>query len=57
MENSNPKDSVAESSSGGGDSAVLDILWAEERGNAHAETMRLRERGKRMARFIHYFTR
>lgn len=40
-----------------GDGAVMDLLWAEERGNAHAETMRLRERGKRMARFIHYFTR
>jgi hypothetical protein len=40
-----------------GEGAVMDMLWAEERGNAHAETMRLREKGKRMARFIHYFTR
>lgn len=32
-------------------------MWAEERGNAHAETMRLRERNRRMARFIHHFTR
>lgn len=39
------------------DGAVMDMLWQEERGNAHAETMRLREKGKRMARFIHYFTR
>lgn len=31
--------------------------WVDERGNAHAETMRLRERGRKMARFIHYFTR
>ena len=46
---------AAPSSSGEG--VMLDLLWAEERGNAHAETMRLREQGKRMARFIHYFTR
>lgn len=32
-------------------------LWAEESGNAHAETLRLREKNKRMARFIHHFTR
>jgi hypothetical protein len=32
-------------------------LWAEERGNAHAETLRLRDQAKIMARFIHYFTR
>lgn len=37
-------------------SAVAD-LWAEEKGNAHAETLRLRERNKRMARFIHHYTR
>jgi hypothetical protein len=34
-----------------------DSLWAEERGNAHAETMRIRDRNRKMARFIHYFTR
>eukprot|EP00981_Chlorochromonas_danica_P013636 scaffold6591_cov328-Ochromonas_danica.AAC.10 len=32
-------------------------LWAEERGNAHAEAMRSRERSRKMARFIHHFTR
>jgi hypothetical protein len=32
-------------------------IWAEERGNAHAEAMRMREKNKRMARFIHHFTR
>mmetsp|Transcript_32887 Transcript_32887/g.47510 ORF Transcript_32887/g.47510 Transcript_32887/m.47510 type:complete len:1304 (-) Transcript_32887:148-4059(-) len=39
------------------DGNVVDFLWAEEKGNAHAETIRLRERGKKMARFIHYYTR
>ena len=38
------------------DSMVSD-LWNEESGNAHAETLRLREKNKRMARFIHHFTR
>ena len=32
-------------------------MWGEELGNAHAETMRLREKNKKMARFIHHFTR
>lgn len=32
-------------------------IWSEERGNAHAETLRLRERNRKMARFIHHFTR
>jgi hypothetical protein len=32
-------------------------IWAEERGNAHAETMRSRERNRRMSRFIHHYTR
>lgn len=32
-------------------------IWSEERGNAHAEAMRSRERNRRMARFIHHFTR
>lgn len=32
-------------------------IWTEDRGNAHAETMRLRERNRKMARFIHHFTR
>lgn len=44
---------VSDSAQGG----VVDVLWAEEKGNAHAETLRLRERGKKMARFIHYYTR
>jgi len=35
----------------------IDMLWGEEQGNAHAETMRLQARNKAMARFIHYFTR
>lgn len=35
----------------------LGELWSEESGNAHAETLRLREKNKRMARFIHHFTR
>jgi hypothetical protein len=41
----------------GSENATVDLLWAEEKGNAHAETMRFKERGKRMARFIHYYTR
>jgi hypothetical protein len=37
---------------------VLDSdIWAEERGNAHAEALRSREKNRRMARFIHHFTR
>ena len=32
-------------------------LFADEKGSAHAETLRLRAKGARMARFIHYFTR
>jgi hypothetical protein len=32
-------------------------VFAEEMGSAAAETMRLRNKGARMARFIHYFTR
>lgn len=32
-------------------------MWSEDRGNAHAETVRMRQRNKRMARFIHHFTR
>lgn len=32
-------------------------LWAEEMGNAHAETLRMRERNRRMSRFIHHYTR
>lgn len=36
---------------GGGD------VWSEERGNAHAETLRMRQRNRTMARFIHHFTR
>ena len=46
--------------SGGGGDAGGDgerDIWAEERGNAHAETIRLRERNKKMARFLHHFTR
>jgi hypothetical protein len=35
----------------------LDQLRIEEGGNAHAETIRLREKNKRMARFIHHYTR
>ena len=40
-----------------GENEMVGNLWAEESGNAHAETMRLREKNKRMARFIHHFTR
>jgi hypothetical protein len=36
---------------GGGD------MWSDERGNAHAETLRMRQRNRTMARFIHHFTR
>ncbi|RYG70191.1 hypothetical protein EON64_00850 [archaeon] len=32
-------------------------MWSEERGNAHAEAMRARERSMKMARFIHHYTR
>lgn len=32
-------------------------MFSDEKGSAHAETLRLRARGARMARFIHYFTR
>jgi hypothetical protein len=32
-------------------------IWSEEKGNAHAETLRLRWRNQKMARFIHHFTR
>mmetsp|Transcript_5318 Transcript_5318/g.5819 ORF Transcript_5318/g.5819 Transcript_5318/m.5819 type:complete len:1186 (-) Transcript_5318:647-4204(-) len=44
-------------SRGDSNDLLAEELWAEERGNAHAETMRLRERNRRMGRFIHHFTR
>lgn len=32
-------------------------IWAQERGNAHADAVRAREKSRRMNRFIHHFTR
>ena len=40
-----------------GSGGLVGDLWSEESGNAHAETLRLREKNKRMARFIHHDTR
>lgn len=34
-----------------------DEAWDDSRGNAHVETLRLKEKKKKMARFIHHFTR
>jgi hypothetical protein len=45
------------SEDGGSNDDQTQNMWAEERGNAHAETMRTREKGRKMARFIHHFIR
>lgn len=34
-----------------------DEVWTDDRGNAHAESLRLKEKNKKMARFIHHFSR
>jgi hypothetical protein len=49
IEGSNPNSAL--SSGGNGE------VWIDERGNAQAEAVRSRERNRRMARFIHHFTR
>ncbi len=49
------------------DTLIISVIFAtvdmdtpplnDESGNAHAESMRIKERNKRMARFIHHFSR
>jgi hypothetical protein len=39
------------------DKTTEDEAWDDSRGNAHVETLRLKEKKKKMARFIHHFTR
>lgn len=57
QQGNNNNNNTNNSASGNNSLDANGMPWSEDRGNAHAETLRMRERNRKIARFIHHFTR